>query len=220
MPRFLVSRFFAYTFVFTLFTFAPFMPQAQAQTKNSVPAAEIFINQAADDIIDILTTSTSQSDREKRFAKLLKQKADLRRMGRFALGQFARKVSKQDFAAYQKLLETLIIKVYSNRMGAYSDEKIIITESQQKKRNVVVKSQIIFANGRPPIALDWWLVEQKRGGYRLFDIRVLGVWLVQEQRDSFSSVLKNNKGNFQALLDHLQKLVKSGTAQEAAQTNG
>lgn len=181
----------------------------------SVPAAEKFIQGATDEIIDILTTAKSRSERETRFEKLLNDKADLRRMGRFILGQFVRQVSKEDFETYQALLETMMIKVYSNRLNVYSNEKIIIKGSQQKKRNVIVESEITFTNGRAPITLDWWLIQQKQGGYKLFDLRILGIWVAQEQRATFSSVLKNNKGDFQTLIDHLQKQVEFGLAKNA-----
>ena len=173
-------------------------------------SGETFVREAADEVIAILTTATSREEREQRFTTMLNARADLRRIGRFALGAQGRRVSQKDFETYQALLETLIIKVYANRLGDYSDEKIIIKGSQQKKRNVIVETQITFTNNREPISLDWWLIEQQDGGFKLFDIRVLGVWMAQEQRDTFTSVLKNNKGDFNALLKHLRRQVKEG----------
>ena len=182
---------------------------------------EAFVREAADEVINILTTADSRQEREDRFTRMLNERADLRRIGRFALGAEGRRVSKDDFETYQELLETLIIKVYANRLGDYSDEQIIIKGSQQKKRNVIIESEITFTTGREPISLDWWLIEQKNGGYKLFDIRVLGVWMAQEQRDTFTSVLKNNKGDFNALLGHLRDQVKQGLEENAkAETSG
>lgn len=176
---------------------------------------EAFVREAADEVINILTTASGREERENRFTSLLNERADLRRIGRFALGAQGRLVSKDDFEIYQELLETLIIKVYANRLGDYSDEQIIIKGSQQKKRNIIVETEITFTSGREPISLDWWLIEQKNGGYKLFDIRVLGVWMAQEQRDTFTSVLKNNKGDFNALLGHLRRQVKQGLEENA-----
>ncbi|MGC6476287.1 MAG: MlaC/ttg2D family ABC transporter substrate-binding protein [Parvibaculales bacterium] len=182
-------------------------------------AGEAFVRDAANEVIDILTTAKNRAEREERFGKLLNDKADLRRIGRFALGAHVRTVSKEDFTEYQNLLETMIIKVYANRLGDYEDEKIVIKNSQQKKRNVIVSSEIQFTSGREPITLDWWLIEQKTGGFKLFDIRVLGVWMAQEQRDTFSSVLKNNRGEFEALLSHLRKQVENGLAENQQAAN-
>ena len=39
---------------------------------------------------------------------------NMRRIARFTLGPFARKISDEDFATYQQLLNELIIKVYAN----------------------------------------------------------------------------------------------------------
>jgi len=50
-------------------------------------------------------------------------------------------------------------------------------------------------------------VREKNGSFTLFDVRVLGVWMAQEQRDSFSSVLKNNKGDIDTLLEHIRQQV-------------
>jgi len=50
---------------------------------------------------------------------------------------------------------------------------------------------------------------EKDGSFTLFDVRVLGVWMAQEQRDSFASVLKNNRGDINALLNHLRSKISS-----------
>ncbi len=202
----------------TIITGVTFLLIALTPAASQSAGGEAFVKEAANEVINILTTASSRQEREERFAKLLNERADLRRIGRFALGAHGRTVSKEDFKTYQELLETLIIKVYANRLGEYSNEKIIIKSSQQKKRNVIVESEIRFANGRAPISLDWWLIEQKNGSYKLFDIRVIGVWMAQEQRDSFSSLLKNNKGDFNALLTHLRHQVKPGLSENDKKT--
>jgi phospholipid transport system substrate-binding protein len=49
---------------------------------------------------------------------------------------------------------------------------------------------------------------------------VLGVWMAQEQRDSFSSVLKNNKGDIETLLQHIRNQVIDVDPAEDVGTNG
>lgn len=172
-------------------------------------AAQSFVTALADDAIRILSTSETRQAREAAFAEMLNERANMRRIARFTLGQFGRKISKEDFATYEKLLGEFIVKVYANRLGEYSDEKVMVGKAQAKKRNVIVDSRIDFANGRDPIAIDWWLRLEKDGSLSLFDVRVLGVWMAQEQRDAFASVLKNNKGDINALLAHLRKQVNA-----------
>jgi len=180
-----------------------------ADVINHVPQAEVFVRQIADEVIDILVTSNDKTVREARFRELLRAKADLRRIGRFTLGRFGRTISREEFATYQSLLETFIIKVYANRLGAYSNQKITILSSQQKNRNIIVKSRIEFATGRDPIILDWWLIETAPATYKLFDVSILGIWMAQEQRATFLSVLNKNQGNFDILLNHIREQVEN-----------
>lgn len=199
-----------------LFALLPLSPQrAQAaDVINHVPQAEAFVRQIADEVIDILVASDDKAVREARFRELLREKADLRRIGRFTLGRFARTISQEDFATYQSLLESFIIKVYANRLGAYSNQKITILGSQQKNRNIIVKSRIEFATGRNPVILDWWLIEVKPATYKLFDVSILGIWMAQEQRATFLSVLNNNQGNVDILLDHIKQQVENNLAKQ------
>ena len=172
-------------------------------------AAKTFVTALADEAIEIISTETSRAGREAKFAVLLNERANMRRIARFTLGQFGRKISKDDFATFEKLLGEFIVKVYANRLGEYSDEKVMVGKAQAKKKNIIVDSRIEFANGRDPIDIDWWLRLEKDGSMTLFDVRVLGVWMAQEQRDAFASVLKNNKGDINALLEHLRKQIKA-----------
>jgi len=180
-----------------------------AAQEADLAKAQAFVTSLADDAIMILSTEKSRAGREAAFAALLDERANMRRIARFTLGQFGREISKDDFAAFEKLLGEFIVKVYANRLGEYSDEKVMVGKAQAKKKNVIVASRIEFANGRDPIDIDWWLRLEKDGSMTLFDVRVLGVWMAQEQRDAFASVLKNNKGDINALLDHLRKQISS-----------
>ena len=191
-----------------LAAFALLMTPLKAQEAD-LGQAQAFVTALADDAIRILSTEKTRAGREAAFAELLQERANMRRIARFTLGQFGRKISKQDFAVYEELLGEFIVKVYANRLGEYSDEKVIVGKAQAKKKNVIVASRIEFANGRDPIDIDWWLRLEKDGSLSLFDVRVLGVWMAQEQRDAFASVLKNNKGDINALLEHLRKQINS-----------
>ncbi len=173
--------------------------------------AQTFVTEMADEAITILQKSTTRKAREQGFRTLLAERANMRRIAGFTLGQFRRDISPEDFETFQGLLNELIIKVYANRLSEYSNEKVIVTGSQSKKANFIVSSKIEFANGREPIGVDWWLRKEKDDSFTLFDLRVLGVWMAQEQRDSFASVLKNNRGDIQALLKHIRKQIKPDT---------
>ena len=200
--------------IITAFVLWAFMLTPGAAQEADLAKAQAFVMALADGAIEILSTEKTRAGREAKFATLLNERANIRRIARFTLGQFGRKISKEDFASFEKLLGQFIVKVYANRLGEYSDEKVMVGKAQAKKKNVIVESRIEFANGRDPIDIDWWLRPEKDGSMTLFDVRVLGVWMAQEQRDAFASVLKNNKGDINALLDHLRKQIKADAAEK------
>ena len=180
------------------------------ETSPDEKRAKTFVTELADEAITTLKTQTTREGREAGFRKILDERANMRRIARFTLGPFARKISDADFATYQQLLNELIIKVYANRLGEYGNEQLVVGRSQSKKKNFIINSQIEFDNGRQPIAVDWWLYREKDGSFSLFDVRVIGVWMAQEQRDSFASILKTNRGDISALLGHIRKRIEAG----------
>ena len=196
-------------FIATALAFLMMFTASVRANEPDLAAAQGFVTQLADDAITILSANKDRASREAAFAKLLDERANMRRIARFTLGQFGRQISKDDFTTYESLLGDFIVKVYANRLGEYSEEKVIVGKAQAKKKNVIVASRIEFTNGREPIDIDWWLRLEKDGSLSLFDVRVLGVWMAQEQRDAFASVLKNNKGDINALLEHLRKQINS-----------
>ena len=205
-----------------LFAFALILPLAVGlvspawadDTSADEKRAKTFVTELADEAITILKTQTTREGREAGFRKILDERANMRRIALFTLGPFARKISDEDFATYQQLLNELIIKVYANRLGEYGNEQLVVGRSQSKKKNFIINSQIELNNGRQPIAVDWWLYREKDDSFSLFDVRVIGVWMAQEQRDSFASVLKNNRGDISALLGHIRKQIKASGGAE------
>lgn len=206
------SSFAPLAFALTLIaaSFAATLPASAAAD----PAAEAFVTDISAKAIDIISDkATSRTEKEAAFGTLLDAHADLPKIAGFALGQYVRLPTPEQKAEYLKLVRNFVIKVYVTRLSDYHNEKLPITGSQAKGANqAIVDSQINFTNGREPVKVTWWLVKDKSGAYRIFDVNVVGIWLAQEQRSSFTSVIANNGGDFNALLKDLSKKVADADA--------
>lgn len=187
------------------------------------PAAEAFVNEIAQEAIQILSNKDyTAADREAAFRLLFINNSDIPRIANFALGQYARKPNVQQKAEYQELLEDFIVKIYVTRLSEYNDQAFTVLGSRAKGNKgteVLVQSRIDFTNGREPVATEWWLLK-KNGTYRIFDLKVVGIWLAQEQRASFSSVIRNNNDDFNALLDHLRAQIEHAANRKESQHAG
>jgi len=197
---------------------------APASAANADPAAEKWVSDVSQQAIKIISDkSADRAAREKEFGALLDTNADMQRIAAFCLGQFLRTPTADQKNEYVKLFDNFVVKVYVTRLSDYHDEKLTITGSQLKgDTQVLVQSQINFTNGREPVKVTWWLLK-KDGGYKLFDVNVVGVWLAQEQRSAFTSVINNHNGDFNALLDHLKQQIadaENGKLPPTAATTG
>ena len=174
------------------------------------PEAEAFVMDVSNRVIDILSY-TSTTEKEDAFRTLLNEKANLKRIAAFTLGKYRRQLSPAELQEFQSLFESMITKVYANRLGTYEDQQIIVIGSEKKKKDYLVETELRFKDGSDPIAIVWRLRQEKDGRITLFDLRVLGIWMALEQRETFLSILKNNNEDFDVLLDNLRQQIATGT---------
>ncbi len=174
------------------------------------PEAEAFVMDVSNRVIDILSY-TATTEKEDAFRTLLNEKANLKRIAAFTLGKYRRQLSPAELQEFQSLFESMITKVYANRLGTYEDQQIIVLGSEKKKKDYLVETELRFKDGSDPIAIVWRLRQEKDGRITLFDLRVLGIWMALEQRETFLSILKNNNEDFDVLLDNLRQQIATGS---------
>jgi phospholipid transport system substrate-binding protein len=202
----------AFAFALVLTSLLMSAPAAAATDE----AAKAFVTDVSSRAIDIISDkSLSRADREAAFGKLLDETADMKKIAGFALGQYIRLPTQEQKAEYLKLVRDFVVKVYVTRLSDYHNEKLVITDAKAKgKTQAIVDSQINFTNGRQPVQVKWWLVKDDSGNYKIFDVNVVGIWLAQEQRSSFTSVIANHDGKFDALLTHLKQQINAAETQK------
>lgn len=166
--------------------------------------AEVFIDSMGQRAIGFLSNANlSQSQKQVRFRKLLKDSFDLKTIGRFSLGTYWRSASDAQKAEYQKLFENLVVDVYASRFDEYQGQALQVKKSRpQGKRDVIVNSAIVDDSGTE-FKVDW-RVRHKNNQYKIIDVIIEGVSMSLTQRSDFSSVIQRGGGDVGVLISHLK----------------
>ncbi|MFT6581161.1 MAG: phospholipid transport system substrate-binding protein [Alphaproteobacteria bacterium] len=182
-----------------------------APPATALESTSVFVKNLGDRAIELLTVGEiSKTERETRFRELLREGFDVRRIGRFVLGRYARRASSEIVTEYHKLFEDLIVVTYASRFAQYSGQTFKIKRATKptKRGDSIVMSEIVTSEGSPPIRVDWQ-VNNAKGFNKIVDVRVEGVSMSLTQREEFRTVISQNDGDVGALLVALRKKTSS-----------
>ena len=114
------------------------------------------------------------------------------RMTASAVGPSWRRATPEQKKRLQDEFKTLLIRTYSGALSQVNDQKLNVKPLRMAPEDteVVVRSEVL---GRgEPVQLDYRM-EKAPAGWKIYDINVLGVWMVATYRDQFSQEI-NAKG--------------------------
>ena len=176
-------------------------------------AAEKYVNDVAQEAFSIIGEARAKkianTEAKAKFRKILNNSFDVSAIARSALGRYWRVATPAEKAEYTKLLETVILSTYADRMLGYSGNGYKITGSRALSDRVDEVSMTLISDDRTPVAFNW-IVRKGDNGLRIIDLSVEGVSMVATHRTDFGAVIERNGGKVQALIDALkQKKVAS-----------
>ena len=114
------------------------------------------------------------------------------RMTASAVGRTWRQASPEQKKRLQDEFKTLLIRTYSGALTQVKDQTISVKplRSAATDTEVIVRTEVL---GRgDPIQLDYRM-EKVASGWKIYDLNVLGVWLVENYRTQFTQEI-NAKG--------------------------
>jgi phospholipid transport system substrate-binding protein len=131
------------------------------------------------------------------------------RMTSSAVGRYWRQATPEQQKQLQDEFKTLLVRTYSGALGEVKDQSVTYRPMRSKPDDteVVVRSEV---RGKgDPIQLDYRM-EKTPTGWKIYDLNVLGVWLVETYRTQFAQEI-GAKG-IDGLIASLVQRNKSNTA--------
>jgi phospholipid transport system substrate-binding protein len=191
-------------------------PAAAAAAQKVTP--DVLVRDLSNDVLESIRKDKSlQSGDPARLNQLVDEKilphVDFEKMTRLAVGRGWRQASAEQRQALTREFRTLLVRTYSGAVSQVSDHKVQLRpfRAAANETDVVVRTNAVPSRG-DPLQLDYRL-EKTDAGWKIYDVNVLGVWLVENYRNTFASEV--NQGGIDGLIKSLVERNKSLDSKKA-----
>jgi phospholipid transport system substrate-binding protein len=154
-------------------------------------APDVLIKQLSTDVLDTIKADKSiQTGDVNKVMALVDAKVmphvNFQRMTSSAVGRYWRQATPDQQKRLQDEFKVLLVRTYSGALSQVKDQTIQLKPMRggADDKEVVVKSEVRGGTG-DPIQLDYRL-EKAAAGWKIYDVNVMGVWLVENYRNSFA----------------------------------
>jgi len=192
-----------------------------------LPAAAQVNAKAPDEFIRILSTQVLdqiKQDKSLRSGDIHKLAAfvdesvmpnvDFERMTALSVGRNWREATPEQQRQLMTEFRALLLRTYAGALTAVSDQQVRVKplRAAPEDTEVVVRSEIVQTRGEP-IQLDYRL-EKKGDTWRIFNLNIGGVWLVETYRNQFTQEItaKGMDGLIQSLAERNRKFSQAAKA--------
>ncbi len=179
-----------------------------AAANAGAPLDQVKAN--ADKVLDILRdpklkAASAKEIKKDKLRAIYVNMFDEVELSRRSLGMNWNKLNSAQRQEFVKLFEQVLEKAYADKILAYTNEKIEFTKESMISTNLAeVRTKVITASKEIPIT---YRVISKDGAWKVYDVVIENVSLVQNYRTQFSDILVKNTP--EQLLEILRKKVKA-----------
>lgn len=179
---------------------------AFATSAIAAEAPDALVKRISADVIETVKADKDiQAGNRNKIMDLVNSKilphVDTQKMTQQAAGRFWRQATPAQQQALTKEFTTLLVYTYSGALSQIKNETVEFQpmRAEAGASDVEVRSQVKVARGEP-ITLNYRLANGPQG-WKIYDINVLGAWLVQTYTSTFASEI--NKGGIDGLIKKL-----------------
>lgn len=163
---------------------------------SSLPPDKL-VEQVSNEVLDAIKKDPALAKAEPQHVNKLVDEhilpyTDFATMTRMAVGPAWRKATQAQRVEIQTLFRDLLVAVYSGALKEASNYTVVLRNNRfsDKDKLVIIRTQL-QSKMNDPITLDYRLMN-KDNQWKIFDVNVGGVWLVENYRSQFASVISNS----------------------------
>lgn len=186
--------------------------QAQGTATAAMTAPDALVKSLSEDVLAAIRKDpTLQSGDIARLNALVDEKilphVNFEKMTRLAVGRGWREASPEQRQALTREFRSLLVRTYAGAVSTAKDYQVrmLPLRAEAADTDVTVRTQAVPARG-DPIQLDYRL-EKSGAGWKIYDVNVLGVWLVENYRNTFAAEV--SRGGIDGLIKSLTERNKA-----------
>lgn len=194
-----------------------FVGSAYAQAVDQLTPDGLIKTVVSDVMAAVKSDPEIQKGNIPRIVDLVEKKivpyTDMRRTTEMAMGPNWKKATSEQQAQLVGEFKSLLIRTYSGALSQLRDQTVQFKplRAAPDDKEVVVRTVVI---GRgDPVPLDYRL-EKTANGWRVYDMNIMGVWLVEAYRNQFANQIGQN--GVEGLIKFLQDRNKQLAAAKPA----
>jgi len=194
-----------------LFTGAPLL--AAAETPRADLAPEALVETVSTDVLNNIKADPAlRSGDFDKLQKLIDDKVapyvDFEKMTRLSVGPGWRGASPEQREKLKDEFRTYVVRTYSGALSRVTDHVVKMRpfKGEPNATDALVRTLVAPSNG-DPIQLDYRM-EKTPAGWKIYDVTILGVSMVETFRNSFASEVSQHgiDGLIKALADRNRQL--------------
>jgi phospholipid transport system substrate-binding protein len=139
-------------------------------------------------------------ERRQMLERVVEARFDYQEMSKRALGAPWNTLSDEQKREFVTLFRTLLTNTYADKIETYSGEGVQYLNERLEKEYAEVRTKVL--SGKTEIPLDYRLI-QKANDWRVYDVVVDGVSLVNNYRGQFAKIIKTS--SYDGLVEQLRK---------------
>ena len=189
--------------------------EVSASMASSMQSPDALVQKVSTDVLEAVKADKAmQAGDVKKLNALIETKVlpyvNFQRMTSSAVGRYWRQATPEQQASLEQEFRTMLLRTYTGALSQVRDQTVQIKPSRalQEGDEVIVRTEV---RGKgDPIQLDYRLEKSPATGWKIYDVNVLGVWLVENYRNSFAQEI--NTSGIDGLINKLAQRNKTAAA--------
>jgi phospholipid transport system substrate-binding protein len=170
---------------------------------------DVFVQSTVNRAAKTLGGNFTKEERIEKLKIIASETVDINGIGYYTLGSYRKNINDEQIREYENLFEQYFLKSFSSRLAEYSNPEIeVVSKSKINENYTMVSSILVSTEQRPEVKIDWRVYTKDSENPQIRDLIIEGLSLARTQKEEFSSIIRSNDGDINALFTTLKEFIK------------